>query len=296
MARALMQEDFLALGLETLGFNRWRFLDHGSNIERFKDAFGAHPLTCSELWEDLRNLGKINKRSKPLFLLLVLRFLFKYDTETSICSFIGIHSEYHVRTKIKEWVLLLSSLLPTKMPSWEDADDGFIFFMSVDGTHCPIEEPSPFSTIWSSHKEGGKAALNYEVGLSISREKLIWLYGPTPPGALNDLDVARSNLFPKLREFGRGKRIIADGIYGAEEDSDLVSTKNPFDPREVDKLKDRASARHEAYNNKLKRWNVLAHRFRHSDLTFHRQCFEAVNVVCCVQMDNHTSTLFDAFP
>jgi hypothetical protein len=120
MARALMQEDFLALGLETLGFNRWRFLDHGSNIERFKDAFGAHPLTCSELWEDLRNLGKINKRSKPLFLLLVLRFLFKYDTETSICSFIGIHSEYHVRTKIKEWVLLLSSLLPTKMPSWEE--------------------------------------------------------------------------------------------------------------------------------------------------------------------------------
>jgi hypothetical protein len=29
----------------------------------------------------------------------------------------------------------------------DDGDDGFIFIMSVDGTHCQhIEEPRPFST------------------------------------------------------------------------------------------------------------------------------------------------------
>ena len=48
---------------------------------------------------------------------------------------------------------------------WDDANDELIFFLSVDGTHCPIEEPCPFSTIWSSHKVGEKAGLNYKIVL-----------------------------------------------------------------------------------------------------------------------------------
>jgi hypothetical protein len=40
--------------------------------------------------------------------------------------------------------------------SWDEAiDNDLVFFMSVDGTHCPIEEPRPFSTEWSSFKLGG---------------------------------------------------------------------------------------------------------------------------------------------
>jgi hypothetical protein len=54
---------------------------------------------------------------------------------------------------------------------WNEHNDGIIFFMSVDGTHCPIEEPHPFSKKWSSHKFGGKPGLNYEIGLKIDEQE-----------------------------------------------------------------------------------------------------------------------------
>lgn len=108
-----------------------------------------------------------------------------------------------------EWTRLIASLLMIKMQSWEEAvdEDGMIYFMVLDGTHSPINEPHPFSTIWSSHKEGHDTAINYEIGISISRPKLLWLYGPTQPGAMNDLEVAREELIPALRAFGGAKNL-----------------------------------------------------------------------------------------
>ena len=64
----------------------------------------------------------------------------------------------------------------------EETEDEAIFFLSIDGTHCPIEEPRPFSTKWSSHKLGKKAGLSYEVGLKISSPELAWVNGPFPAG------------------------------------------------------------------------------------------------------------------
>jgi hypothetical protein len=172
-----------------------------------------------------------------------------------------------------------------------------IFFLSLDGTHCPINEPRPFSTIWSSHKLGGHAGVNYEVGLSISRPKLIWLYGPTQPGAQNDLEVAKSELVPAVQAYGQGQRwVIADGIYAAEEVSDVFSTKNDYDPREIAAFKERVSARHESFNNLLKKWKILAVKFRIHDLAWHKPCFEAVACICCYQLDNDSYSLFDSYP
>ena len=65
--------------------------------------------------------------------------------------------------------LLLSNkcfLLYWKIGTLEDNDDGLIYFMTVDGTHCPIWEPAPFSPEWSSDKHGGDAGCNYELGYS----------------------------------------------------------------------------------------------------------------------------------
>jgi hypothetical protein len=47
------------------------------------------------------------------------------------------------------------------MGTWEDVDEGFIFnLVSIDGVHCAIEEPRPFSTKNSNHKLGGSAGVN----------------------------------------------------------------------------------------------------------------------------------------
>lgn len=89
----------------------------------------------------------------------------------------------------------------------------------------------------------------------------MWLCGPNKPGATNDLEIAQEQLMPALREFGGGRRVIADGIYAARDVVDVISTKNPHDPRELAEFKERASARHEAFNGLLKCWRIIRDNF-----------------------------------
>jgi hypothetical protein len=113
-------------------------------------------------------------------------------------------------------------------PCWDEAiSDDLVFFLSIDGTHCPIQEPRPFSTKWSSFKLGGKTGVNFEIGLSIKQSKVIWIYGPTaPPGKQNDLIVFRQGVKAKMPP---GKRVIADREYCGE--GEFISTYNDLDQR-----------------------------------------------------------------
>lgn len=167
-------------------------------------------------------------------------------------------------------------------------DAGLIFFLSVDGTHCPIEEPRPFSTKWSSFKLGGKPGLNYEIGLSIHSSKLLWVYGPTPPGKYNDLEVFRQSLKNTLPA---GVRAIGDKGYIGE--ADYISTSNDLDPREIAEFKERVLARHESFNKRLKIYGCLTKRFRHG-VENHKVAFEAICVLTMFEMED--SPLFDAYP
>lgn len=216
------EQDFLQLGMEIAGINRWQQYRPNTNVKRFKKRYGATPLTCHQMWVDLIAIGEVKNRSKPAHLLMALRYLFKYESCTDLGDFFGFATDAAVAKWCKLYVTKIQKLLDLKMLSFEEADDGMIFFLTVDGTHCPIEEPRPFSTMWSSHKLGGDAGLNYEVAISISRAKLVHIHGPTPPGLHNDLQVARAELLPKLRRYcddmGVERRIISDGIYGAKEE------------------------------------------------------------------------------
>ena len=174
--------------------------------------------------------------------------------------------------------------------------------MSVDGTHCPIEEPSPFSTEWSSHKRGGKPAVNYELGILLHKPKLAWVYGPTRPGAMNDLTVFQQALLPALRNRStpdNPRRVLGDGIYGGE--PDFISTKNEFDPKEVSVFKNRALSRHEKYNGLMKNFNVLRQVFRHGRgegnmEDNHRIHFHAVAVLVQLQLDLGGYKLYETYP
>ncbi len=172
--------------------------------------------------------------------------------------------------------------------SWDEAvHNDLVFFLSVDGTHCPIEEPRPFSTKWSSFKLGGKPGVNYEIGLSIKESKLVWVNGPTAPGEHNDLVVFRQCLKGQLPP---GKRVIADRGYTGEEE--FISTYNDLDPREVAAFKERVCARHETFNKRVKIFNCLTKRFRHG-VENHKIAFEAICVLTLLEFEN--SPLFDAW-
>ena len=47
-----------------------------------------------------------------------------------------------------------------------------MFILSVDSTHCPIQESRPFHIKWSRYKFGGKAGVNHKIRLQIHKSKL----------------------------------------------------------------------------------------------------------------------------
>ncbi|CAB9531866.1 hypothetical protein SEMRO_4136_G353120.1 [Seminavis robusta] len=304
-ALKLTPGEFLAIGLDiTRGKNHWEYLKASANEDRFRKAFGAATITCSEIWNDLVLRQEITGKLKPRYLLLALRYLSTNDTQDDLMILFKIGSKHTIKDWTNLFVRKIQLLLKDKILSWDEVDEGYIFFMTADGTHCRIEEPRPFSTEWSSHKFGGKAALNYELGLSIHRHKLIWLFGPTPAGKFNDLEVARMKLFPTMRAYNQqhskepGLRILADNIFQVKSEEDIVSTDNEFDPKELARFKERAKSRQEKFNDLLKKWKVLDTVFRYEQGTDfqdqHKACFEAVTTVVCYSLDNKTSNLFES--
>ena len=170
-------------------------------------------------------------------------------------------------------------------------DDGdAIIDFSIDGTQCPIWEPRPWSVIWSSHKFGGKPSVNCEIMLRLNKPELVWIFGPIPPGKYNDCATFKLKL---MQQFPFWKRAVGDdGYRGLDE---FISLRNEFDPPELAAFKERAMARHENFNQRLKKWQVLTKRFRHG-VGNHKTAFRAVCAITLYEIGNGSTSLFDPFP
>ena len=289
---------FKNLGLRQAGYDNWHQWKESSSNDRFKQHYGVTPLTCADIWRDLYQSNNQDARvgdgDNPLHILIGIRFLFTYDTEADLSSFFGIRSHQTIREVSRLYARKIQLLLRPRMGTFTENANAtdLVFFMTIDGTACRIEEPSPFSTENSSHKHGGKAGVNYELGIAIHTPKLIWCKGPTKPGLQNDLQVYRSALKQEMQALN-GKRIIADGGY--QDEGDVISLKNELDPRELAQFKDRALARHEKFNGLLKNFNVLSDVFRHGREN-HVVAFEACCCLTQYQLDNGSVALFCAYP
>lgn len=300
-AKAFTEADFLQLGLETANHPKWRQYKDHCNIKRFKKAYGMTPVTCADVWATFRDLppdhpSRIGKRADPVHLLIALRWLWKYETEADLGRFFSL-TEKTVTKWIRIYVKKMADYQPTMMGTLESNDKGFMFLMSIDGTHCPIWEPKPWSKANSSYKYGGSPGVNYELGISLYEPKLMWIHGPTQPGAKTDLMVFQEKLKGELPP---DKRVIADGIFAPEKEH--CSTKNDLDPKPLAQLKYRACARHESFNQRLKCFNCL-HKmpYRHGRTLKnaphlpHSVAFRACCLLVQVQLDNGSTHLFDAW-
>ena len=151
-------------------------------------------------------------------------------------------------------------------------DNGSVCLVSVDGTDFKINEPTPFSKKWFSHKEN-HAGLRYEVGICIQTGWIVWTNGPYPPGHWPDLSISRDGLTDML---DRHELFLADGTYKDKHGwCDTPTGLNNKDQR----MKGKARARHENVNGKLKAFGCLKQCFRHHR-TKHGLVFLAVaNIV-----------------
>jgi hypothetical protein len=108
------------------------------------------------------------------------------------------------------------------MGQWEDVDKGYVFMLSVDGTHCQINEPFPFSKGWSSYKLGSNAAVYYKLGMKINKPQLVWVRGPTQSGKEKDIMVFRQAL---MHAIPANTRSIHDAGYAGEPDKISILSK-----------------------------------------------------------------------
>lgn len=292
-------QQFMELGLKTAGYDRWFAYEEGPNIDRFKKAYGPIPETVAAIWADLLVIdddgARLTKKEakQPINLLITLRWLWKYDYEEDLASFFKFKTPKPVSNKVKVWARKLQLLFRAKLGKLEDyMQDDLIFLFSIDGTHCPIEEPRPFSSSWSSHKFGASAGVNYEILVHLATPTIAWIYGPVPPGKYNDMSTFRNKLWDEMETLLPGKRIIGDKGYRGE--PKIISTRNEFDPEELVEFKDRVLARHESVNQSIKCWKAMTEKWRHG-VENHYIGFEAIACVVQYQIKNGTNMMFDPY-
>jgi len=289
--------EILKKGLLLVNYSRRRIRRAGKkrNEERFKGHFGSSPVVIAHIFEDLQTTDIQEAYIPPEDakldrFLMAMHHLKRYPTELEREPIFDIDC-----MQGRDWVWYylekIQALLPEKIYWPEDDFDGDIWVITVDGTHCWISEPG--HPEWSqdssyySHKYG-KAGVDYELGIALSLNQLVWLNGPFPAGQ-SDLCVFKKQgglgeLLKRLE-----KRGIADGGYQGH--PKVLSTPNKHDSKEVKKFKSRALKRHESFNGLTKNFDCLSGRFRHSVSRF-GTCFEAVCVICQYQIE-HDTPLYD---
>ena len=145
--------------------------------------------------------------------------------------------------------------------------------MTVDGTDCPINEPTPFSRTWFSKKFHG-AGLRYEVGVCIQTGDICWINGPFKPGVWNDLAIFRRNLRQRLLPW---EKVECDAGYEGDK---KCRHKDIINNRLDAMAKEDARSRHENVNSDIKTFGCLgnAEPWRH-DIQYHKYVFGAAAVI-----------------
>jgi hypothetical protein len=179
-------------------------------LKLFCSAYGIEAATAcdvlSAVLTDVVGAAKIEKLDIHKFC-LTLYWMRKYDIEKDIMRHSAINATDTLRKYLKMYLKALQALAKEKENFVQeelylvkmmllDFPDFFFFFYrkitwdvsnqilfgSIDGTHCPIQEPrrAP-SSIWYSHKFNGPG-LTYQIVLSTCEDKVLSAVGPFPAG------------------------------------------------------------------------------------------------------------------
>ena len=320
------ENNFFHLGLQQSHFSVQtihRTCDK-TNRERFKDTYYAFPATVHDIFLDIQNpdLGEKHiKKPKPSYLLLALRFLKKYPTKYNLAAVSGA-TEKTALLRVWKYVDAIQALKQEKvrevLPSLSvnywlvtfvvtltlfnyillqiqwifDNDNDFDNHdvVSVDGVHFWIWEPSKFlSTTWYSPKYK-KAALTYEIALSLYHDKIVWVNGPFPAGE-NDKKVFNKpdGLASKLKP---GQVAIGDEGYVGQKDK--VVARNSLNDATTKEIKKRSKAWQETINSRLKAFGILNQPFRCTGahrLPRHKAALEACLVIIQYELENGSKLL-----
>jgi len=278
----------LRMGLDIAHISRYkqRRLSKPTKCRKFKSHFGVHPLHAAQVWRELLlttiPAAHLDETDKSIFgFFSALNLVKCYATEDVRDDFIGDHMHLNeMRDAAWDFVMKIGALKGLKIVFPQPHEWNTTFIISVDGTHCLINEPrDPLlrkNKEWHSHKHH-KAGLNYEIAVALFRSAIVHAKSGDP-ASTHDMTVFRMELKQKIPP---GKRGVADKSYDANAERNILSTYNQFDTDAVKEFKRRARARHETINSKLKNFKCLDNKFRHGVVRA-QQCFD-----CCIVLLQH---------
>lgn len=181
-------------------------------------------------------------------------------------------------------ILIVQYCLQIKWENRKIDDIGNDALASVDGVDCQrlgkINHDGRPDKRYYSHKFKGPA-LRYEVAIAIRSSNIVWIAGPYLPGECNDLQIFRKGLIKKL---GKSERVEADDGYIGEAPKKVKCPGSYVSRNDQKKMRGRLRMRHESINERLKNFNCLSTKFRHSDKK-HGWCFRAVAVATQLAME-----------
>ena len=168
---------------------------------------------------------------------------------------------------------------------WENrliGDVGNAAKVTVDGKDFRIPKQKPFWKGWWSHKHNGPG-LRYELGVSIMTGYIVWIHGPYPCGAFNDISVFRKCL-KHVVLLTPGERVEADKGYRGERGL-IDTTDDNCHTREQKAMKSLVRSRHETMNARIASFKICDDVFRYN-LHKHRHCVQAVTSIVQLIIEN----------
>jgi DDE superfamily endonuclease len=296
----IMRHGLLLLGYKAEQLDRQSKHRREKHTAMFKGDYGASPQVVARIFEDLQTTNipsaKIHaaNMNDASHLLYTLAFMKSYPTEQQRAN------KWHLCDRLLRdngWDMMkrLQALKATKIVWPTEAEIGDqVFIGSIDGTHVKTNEPNhpdfPKNTKAFSYKNKA-AGLSYEIVLSLSSSKIIWMNGPFL-ASVHDAKIFKSPGGLKAKLQGTGLRLIADSGYGGKAHHQYISQLSSHDSPEVTNFKVRARMRHEGCNGRLKTFRIIdSARFRHGQEKF-KIAFEACAVVTNYKMEI-SEPLFD---
>jgi hypothetical protein len=289
---AVTADKFLQYGIDLIGYNdrQQSGMSWAVKQDNFRLHFGSQPHVIEKIWDDLLKTtnpaAQVDEESRdPVKFLMAHYFLHMYPKERAMPPLFHL-CRNTIRTWVWYFIRKMEALKDNKIKwpeGWKDAKERMLY--TVDGVHFWTREAPhptlPYDKKSYSHKNK-QAGLSYEIGVSLEEDRIVWFSGPWPAGE-SDIAIFKkpNGLKSKTPDTCVG---IADNGYRGER-YDKLAIPNSKDSPQVSRFKSISRARQESLNRRLKVFQCLSQKFRHTPKTRHLPIFTAVCVIVQYQME-----------
>jgi hypothetical protein len=155
--------------------------------------------------------------------------------------------------------------------------------MTIDGTDfCILQKGvTKKGNLFGPLKYAGKSVLQYELGINILAGNLVWIKGPYPAGAWNDIKIFMNIRVNCLQP---DKRTKADNGHVGHAIK-IKCPNNDCNPEENLGMQLVTRSHHETSNGRLKNWGILEKTYHHN-ITKHRTVYYACLVITQLSVAN----------